>query len=831
MEMMVINSENFEEVLECFDDALEDWIPALRNNETYAGHELGATMRQEIPRYFRNLDFMVNEKYHIKGSAGAGNWASVPWVGIFNRDITNGASKGYYIVYLFCEDMRGIYLSLNFGATYFKDQYKRNAKSKLTQAAAIFRDILKEEYDEINYYEEIDLGTNNLGRDTLAPEYEAGDIFSIFYSKEDLRNIPEEKFLEDLKWFLELYDYLYEKRGTTIFYEEEPTEEEIETIEGGPKIAEEKTFYQELKEQGLYYDKKTIENYLLSLKVKPFVILTGPSGTGKTKIALKFADYINKEDDGESYINVKTEYSKIEKDEYLSLGKGTASKVLDLGKYEGTIDFSFDDKRSNEPIHIDLRADCFDEKVIEHLKKMNEEELKNVEIKILKKDLDDTFVNENIDKKEVISFTRNVGKNPQWNIPIEDLNKIIPVKQEWNWKAIIDGIPTTIKFWVHGITVNLAKSKNNQLKEYINQKEKDDELEIKVFIDTYKLNKNERNVNVEINEKITLSENSDNYKIVPIGANWTENRNIVGFFNVLTETYQTTPSLEVLLESQSKDYPYFLILDEMNLSHVERYFSDFLSAMESGKPIPLHNAGINAESPIGNIPKEVEISENLFIVGTVNVDETTYMFSPKVLDRANTIEVEAFKDITIEKYLNNEAYKDEDFKGDESYLINPMSDSDLKDKKIEDLSDELKAIANGNDVWKSLTNDLTKINECLKPAGFEFGFRVVNEIIKFMVVSKNYEHNNINEKDGWENWHRYFDAQIKQKILPKLHGSHQILDKPLKDLLKICLIDDSDIIPKIEEINEDSAKYPESAKKLVQMINTLDNQMYVSFIN
>ena len=49
-------------------------------------------------------------------------------------------------------------------------------------------------------------------------------------------------------------------------------------------------------------------------------------------------------------------------------------------------------------------------------------------------------------------------------------------------KAIIDGIPTTLKFWVHGITVNLVKSKNKQLKEYINQKEKDDDLEFKVFI-------------------------------------------------------------------------------------------------------------------------------------------------------------------------------------------------------------------------------------------------------------------------------------------------------------------------------------------------------------
>ena len=71
----------------------------------------------------------------------------------------------------------------------------------------------------------------------------------------------------------------------------------------------------------------------------------------------------------------------------------------------------------------------------------------------------------------------------------------------------------------------------------------------------------------------------------------------------------------------------------MNLSHVERYFSDFLSAMESEDPIHLHdNMKLNVP------PWKIELPLNLFVVGTVNVDETTYMFSPKVLDRANTIE-------------------------------------------------------------------------------------------------------------------------------------------------------------------------------------------------
>lgn len=71
----------------------------------------------------------------------------------------------------------------------------------------------------------------------------------------------------------------------------------------------------------------------------------------------------------------------------------------------------------------------------------------------------------------------------------------------------------------------------------------------------------------------------------------------------------------------------------MNMSYVERYFADFLSAMESGAEIPLWKGDDEKQAP-----KSIGLPRNLFIIGTINVDETTYMFSPKVLDRANVIE-------------------------------------------------------------------------------------------------------------------------------------------------------------------------------------------------
>src|SRR5690606_3454364 len=89
---------------------------------------------------------------------------------------------------------------------------------------------------------------------------------------------------------------------------------------------------------------------------------------------------------------------------------------------------------------------------------------------------------------------------------------------------------------------------------------------------------------------------------------------------------------------ENANKPFFLILDEMNLSHVERYFADFLSIMESKDTIKLYT-GKERKSLDGiTIPFEIGWPKNLFIIGTVNIDETTYMFSPKVLDRANVIE-------------------------------------------------------------------------------------------------------------------------------------------------------------------------------------------------
>jgi len=150
-----------------------------------------------------------------------------------------------------------------------------------------------------------------------------------------------------------------------------------------------------------------------------------------------------------------------------------------------------------------------------------------------------------------------------------------------------------------------------------------------------------------------------NVEIVAVRPDWTDHRGLLGAYNQLTSQYLTTPFLALLLRAADetkralaeqpprKPAPFFLVLDEMNLARVEHYFADFLSALESGEPLHLHDS-VELEEGSGDpdaadlpIPRRLPVPPNLFFIGTVNVDESTYLFSPKVLDRAFTLELNA----------------------------------------------------------------------------------------------------------------------------------------------------------------------------------------------
>lgn len=129
--------------------------------------------------------------------------------------------------------------------------------------------------------------------------------------------------------------------------------------------------------------------------------------------------------------------------------------------------------------------------------------------------------------------------------------------------------------------------------------------------------------------------------ICPVRPEWTDPSGLTGYFDVLQNRYVVPPFLEAMLVATAyPDAPVFVILDEMNLARVEYYLADILSSIESQHPVVLHSSSVPLEgSTGGEIPSRLALPANLFLIGTINVDETTNTLSDKVLDRAVVIDM------------------------------------------------------------------------------------------------------------------------------------------------------------------------------------------------
>lgn len=311
-----------------------------------------------------------------------------------------------------------------------------------------------------------------------------------------------------------------------------------------------------------------------------------------------------------------------------------------------------------------------------------------------------------------------------------------------------------------------------------------------------------------------ICENDTQYKIVPVGADWTNREPLVGYPNGLVAEEYITPDsgvIHLLMEAIKKgneNKPFFLILDEMNLSHVERYFADFLSIMESNDTIKLYTG--NARKSLDNleIPLEIGWPKNVFIIGTVNIDETTYMFSPKVLDRANVIEFR-ITDNEIKDFLENPGIPD----------LKKLNGQGVA------MAESFLSIAAQTSIAKNddLAKELVSFFNQLKNVGAEFGYRSATEIMQLAAKLKTLEPT-ISDNDC-------LDIAIMQKLLPKLHGSRSKLVKILIALAGLCIdgMTAEDFEKKFEDLYKNgfdglTIKYPISFEKLIRMYkNVLAN--------
>ncbi|MGR3764094.1 McrB family protein [Rossellomorea sp. NS-SX7] len=225
-----------------------------------------------------------------------------------------------------------------------------------------------------------------------------------------------------------------------------------------------------------------------------------------------------------------------------------------------------------------------------------------------------------------------------------------------------------------------------------------------------------------------LDYESDNpyFSIIPVRPDWTDASSLFGYYSSFEKRYVKTEFLKVILNAlKEREKPHFILLDEMNLARVEYYLSDYLSAVESRKEIPLHH-----DDHVEDVPKKLTIPPNVYILGTINVDETTHSISDKVLDRAFVMTLSDVDFTTFWKRI----------------------DSDIKGV----LSREF-------DLLKELHATLTAYD-------LHFGYRTMGEMLQ-----KLYANHQLGTEHAMEAMES-LDGVIAEKVLTKIRGDERISD-------------------------------------------------------
>lgn len=318
------------------------------------------------------------------------------------------------------------------------------------------------------------------------------------------------------------------------------------------------SFQEYLLSKGYLFDPKIIENYLLSIKVKPFVIFTGNSGTGKTKLSQLFAEYIS-----DSTQNSGNNSSLINDNEFLSVkvpvnkssfentGWTLSNKylydVLPIKESQCDCDMWVDNipAKAYVCVQMQLEYDKNNEKLKNYFKNLfSQGTSKIVDLKInvgaFKEIYDCKSNNENF-----IILEQNSNKTAfnerQWFMNNNIFN-YLPFKSGYvGCNIVVEDIKSTAKI---RLMPRLYFKKNKELQDYLKENE-GKKVEVKIKTDNFNFD-NFHPIWEKEKDDSTDYKKDPNYKIVPVGANWTENRHVLGFYNVITEEYNETLSYSLI---------------------------------------------------------------------------------------------------------------------------------------------------------------------------------------------------------------------------------------------------------------------------------------------
>jgi 5-methylcytosine-specific restriction protein B len=298
--------------------------------------------------------------------------------------------------------------------------------------------------------------------------------------------------------------------------------------------------------------------------------------------------------------------------------------------------------------------------------------------------------------------------------------------------------------------------------------------------------------------------------VVPVRPDWTGPESLFGYENALSVpdadgrlAWFVPQALEFMIRAvHHQDEPHLLVLDEMNLAHVERYFADFLSGMESGEPTLPNLVKEGAYWRVSaSDPEPVPIPRNLWVVGTVNVDETTYAFSPKVLDRAQTIEFRVATDD-----LNSEAARP---------TVAAAAPAALLASMLQISRDPQWLITHPGSDRALVVESLKTLHKLLIKHDLEFGHRTLTEAIRF---------SSIYDALSGAGWLQALDLIVLQMILPRIHGSRPRVEPILTDLEGFCTN-----VRSVGLNGTNTSDLPLSLSKVGRMLRIVRANQFVSF--
>lgn len=328
-----------------------------------------------------------------------------------------------------------------------------------------------------------------------------------------------------------------------------------------------------------------------------------------------------------------------------------------------------------------------------------------------------------------------------------------------------------------------------------------------------------------------------NFELIQVKPNWHNSMDVIGYLsNIPSPHYVFTPFIEFIVKAwQHPEVPFFLCLDEMNLAPVEEYFAEFLSAIESRsfegeeyltdpiiKPFnsfgedvaktmvntlfPNFTAG-DTESAITKVIKHfrtkgLTLPKNLIVIGTVNMDETTFSFSRKVLDRAMSVEM---NEVNYDSFLTDTT--DDDLKAIvEAFGQN--DDADLNALLVDRHIEAREIIEDLGDDAKFTIDYLKRINALLEGTPFKLGYRAANEALIYLQASQEF---------GQTDRIAALDNFTLMKILSRIEG----------DETKLKITDseaDKERIAKAE-VNVDEAKQYGDLNILTALRHIITNQL------